>query len=205
MDQRQDAPSEESSEERVSQLLDAVRTGDRAALDQLYSLVYAELRLLAHRQRRRWDASGMLNTTALVHEAYLKLVRQRHIHSATRGHFFALAATALRHIVSNYARDRHTGKRGHGVRPVSLDDIGASPPGGLRVSDEQVNLLVAIDEALDRLERVSSRQRSVVECRFFGGMSVEETAEAIGISPRTVKRDWTLAQAWLQRELQHRV
>ena len=144
----------------------------------------------------------MLNTTALVHETYLKLVRQRHVHFETRGHFFALAATAIRHIVSNYARDRQAKKRGRGVRTVSLSEVGTSPPGALRVSDEHTDLLVAIDEALDRLERVSPRQRGVVECRFFGGMSVEETAAAIGISPRTVKRDWLLAQAWLQREMQ---
>ena len=196
---------EESSDDTVSRLLEAVQAGDRSALDELYSLVYGELRVLAHRQRRRWDASGMLNTTALVHEAYLKLVKQRRIHLETRGHFFALAATAIRHIVSNYARDRQAKKRGRGVRTVSLNDVATSAAGELRVSDQQTDLLVAIDEALDRLERVSPRQRGVVECRFFGGMSVEETAAAIGISPRTVKRDWTLAQAWLQREMQNAV
>jgi RNA polymerase sigma factor (TIGR02999 family) len=194
---------EESSDTNVSRLLDAVQAGDRSALDELYSLVYGELRVLAHRQRRRWDTSGMLNTTALVHEAYLKLVKQRQIHLETRAHFFALAATAIRHIVSNYARDRQARKRGRGVRTVSLTDLGTAPSGELRVSDDHTDLLVAIDEALNRLERVSPRQRGVVECRFFGGMSVEETAAAIGISPRTVKRDWMLAQAWLQREMQH--
>ena len=188
--------------EEVSRLLEAVQRGDRSALDKLYSLVYSELRVLAHRQRRRWDASGMLNTTALVHEAYLKLVKQRTTHPQTPAHFFALAATAIRHIVSNYARDRQTGKRGGGVPTVSLTEIGTSPAGQLKVSDHHADLLVAIDEALTRLERVSPRQRAVVECRFFGGMSIEETAAAIGVSPRTVKRDWTLAQAWLQREMQ---
>jgi len=193
---------DESTGEEVSRLLEAVQGGDRSALDDLYALVYTELRVLAHRQRRRWDASGTLNTTALVHEAYLKLVKQRTIHLQTRAHFFALAATAIRHIVSNYARDRQTGKRGGGVPTVSLTEIGTSPAGQLKVSDHHADLLVAIDEALTRLERVSPRQRSVVECRFFGGMSIEETAAAIGVSPRTVKRDWTLAQAWLQREMQ---
>jgi RNA polymerase sigma factor (TIGR02999 family) len=100
----------------VSRLFDAVQRGDRSALDDLYSLVYNELRALAHRQRRRWDASSMLNTTALVHEAYLKLVKQRSIHRETRAHFFALAATAIRHIISNYARDRQARKRGRGDR-----------------------------------------------------------------------------------------
>jgi RNA polymerase sigma factor (TIGR02999 family) len=194
---------EAGSNDAVSRLLEAVRTGDRAALDELYSLVYGELRVLAHRQRRRWDASGMLNTTALVHETYLKLVNQRRIAVETRAHFLAVAAIAIRHIVSNYARDRQARKRGGGVRVVSLSEMGTSPAGELRVSDEHVDLLVAIDEALCRLESVSPRQRGVVECRFFGGMSVEETAAAVGISPRTVKRDWMMAQAWLQRELQH--
>jgi RNA polymerase sigma factor (TIGR02999 family) len=145
----------------------------------------------------------MLNTTALVHEAYLKLVKQRPIHLETRAHFFALAATAIRHIVSNYARDRQARKRGRGVRTVSLTEFGTTPGGELHVSDDHAALLVAIDEALNRLERVSPRQRAVVECRFFGGMSIDETAAAIGVSPRTVKRDWLFAQAWLQRAMQH--
>jgi len=186
----------------VSRLLEAVQRGDRSALDDLYSLVYNELRALARRQRRRWDTSSMLNTTALVHEAYLKLVKQRPIHLETRAHFFALAATAIRHIVSNYARDRRASKRGGGVQTVSLTEFGTTPGGALHVSDDHADLLVAIDEALNRLERVSPRQRAVVECRFFGGMSIEETAVAIGVSPRTVKRDWMLAQAWLQRAMQ---
>ena len=193
---------DESTGEEVSRLLEAVQRGDRSALDNLYALVYGELRVLAHRQRRRWDASGTLNTTALVHEAYLKLVKQRTIHLQTRAHFFALAATAIRHIVSNYARDRQASKRGGGVRTVSLTELGTSPVGLWQVSDDHADLLVAIDEALQRLERVSPRQRGVVECRFFGGMSIEETAAAIGVSPRTVKRDWMLAQAWLQREIE---
>jgi RNA polymerase sigma factor (TIGR02999 family) len=193
---------DESTGEEVSRLLEAVQRGDRSALDELYALVYGELRVLAHRQRRRWDASGTLNTTALVHEAYLKLVKQRTIHLQTRSHFFALAATAIRHIVSNYARDRQASKRGGAVRTVSLTEIGTSPAGHLQVSDEHADLLVAIDDALNRLEGVSPRQRAVVECRFFGGMSIDETAAAIGVSPRTVKRDWTLAQAWLQRDIE---
>ena len=193
---------DESADEEVSRLLEAVQRGDRSALDSLYALVYGEMRVLAHRQRRRWDASGTLNTTALVHEAYLKLVKQRTLQPQTRAHFFALAATAIRHIVSNYARDRQASKRGGGVRTVSLTEIGTSPPGQLLVSDDHADHLVAIDDALKRLERISPRQRGVVECRFFGGMSIEEAAAALGISPRTVKRDWMLAQAWLQREIE---
>src|SRR4029453_2147995 len=139
---------DESTNEEISRLLDAVQRGDRSALDNLYALVYSELRLLARRQRRRWDASGTLNTTALVHEAYLKLVKQRTIHLETRAHFFALAATAIRHIVSNYARDRQAGKRGGGVRTVSLTELGTSPAGQLPVGDDPADLLVAIEEAL---------------------------------------------------------
>ena len=184
----------------VNRLLAAVQAGERSALDELYALAYGELRVLARRQRRRWDASGTLNTTALVHEAYLKLVNQHGLHFETRGHFFALAATAIRHIVSNYARDRQTEKRGRDVCLVSLGDL-AEARGQLQLADDHIDLLVAIDEALNHLDRVSPRQRSIVECRFFGGMSVEETAAAMGISARTVKRDWVLAQTWLQREL----
>jgi RNA polymerase sigma factor (TIGR02999 family) len=191
----------EQSEDRQSRLLVAVQRGDRSALDDLYSLVYRELRVLAHRQRRRWDAGETLNTTALVHEAYLKLVKQRHLHVEERAQFFALAATAIRHLVSNYARDRQARKRGGGVRPVSLSELESHHAGELAISDRHADLLVTIDDALNRLERVSPRQRWVVECRFFGGMSIEETAAAIAVSPRTVKRDWMLAQAWLQREM----
>jgi len=193
------------SQTDITRLLEAVRHGDREALNELYSLVYAELRVLAHRQRRRLDITGTMNTTALVHEAYLKLVNQRQIDTATPDHFFALAATAMRHIISNYARDRRARKRGDGVRKISLSELAVDPPGSLSVSDEQVDLLVGIDEALERLDRVNPRQRQVVECRFFGGMTAEETAAALGISSRTVKRNWALAQAWPYRELRDRV
>ena len=157
--------------------------------------------MFAHRQRQRWDRTGTLNTTALVHEAYLKLVNQRRIDTATPEHFFALAATAIRHIISNYARDRRAGKRGAAVRKISLSELGVDPPGSLSVSEEQLDVLVGIDDALERLDRINPRQRGIVECRFFGGMTAEETAAAMGISPRTVKRDWAVAQAWLYREL----
>jgi RNA polymerase sigma factor (TIGR02999 family) len=189
----------------MTRLLQAVQAGDRNALNELYSRVYSELHMLAHRQRRRWDETGTLNTTALVHEAYLKLVNQRRLETSTPEHFFALAATAIRHIISNYARDRRAGKRGHGVRKISLSELGADPPGSLSVSEEHLDVLLDIDAALERLDRVSPRQRAIVECRFFGGMTDEETAAAMGVSSRTVKRDWALAQAWLYRELRDRV
>jgi RNA polymerase sigma factor (TIGR02999 family) len=188
----------------INQLLESVQAGNRAALTELYAALYDELRVLARRQRRRWDDVGTLNTTALVHEAYLKLIKQRRLLPTTRGHFFALAATAMRHIVSNYARGRQAQKRGRDVLKVSLDTMESGVIGALRVSDEHADVLVAIDEALDRLERISPRQRTVVECRFFGGLSIDETAAAIGVGERTVKRDWALAQAWLYREMKLR-
>ena len=189
----------------VTRLLEAMRAGDREALNELYALVYAELRVLARRQRRRWEETGTLNTTALVHEAYLKLVNQRRLDPSTPEHFFAIAATAIRHIISNYARDRRAKKRGRDVRKISLSELGADPAGSLPVSEDSLDVLVAVDDALERLDGVSPRQRGIVECLFFGGMTADETAVAMGISSRTVKRDWALAQAWLYRELRDRV
>jgi RNA polymerase sigma factor (TIGR02999 family) len=190
----------------VTHLLEAVRAGDREALNQLYARVYGELRVLARRQRQRWENTGTLNTTALVHEAYLKLVHQRRLDPSTREHFLAIAATAIRHIISNYARDRRAKKRGRDVRKISLSELRTEPPGLLLpVSEEALDVLVAVDDALERLDGVSSRQRGIVECLFFGGMTAAETAVAMGISSRTVKRDWALAQAWLYRELRDRV
>ena len=197
--------SEEPSQSDVARLLDAVRAGDREALDELYALVYGELRVLAHRQRKRWDETGTLNTTALVHEAYLKLAHLGRVDASTREHFFAIAATAIRHIISNYARDRQAMKRGRSVGKISLSDLPVEPRGVLAVSEESLDVLVAIDDALNRLDRISPRQRGIVECRFFAGMTTEETATAMGISPTTVKRDWAVAQAWLYRELRDRV
>ena len=197
--------SGERAHASVTRLLAAVREGDREALNELYERVYAELRILARRQRQRWMETGTLNTTALVHEAYLKLVNQRRLDPSTPEHFFAIAATAIRHIMSNYARDRRARKRGRDARKISLSDLRTDPAGSLSVSEESLDLLVAVDDALERLDSVSPRQRGIVECRFFGGMTAEETAVALGISPRTVKRDWALAQAWLYRELRGRV
>jgi RNA polymerase sigma factor (TIGR02999 family) len=189
----------------VTRLLEAVRAGNREALNELYASVYAELRVLARRQRQRWEQTGTLNTTALVHEAYLKLMNQRRLDASTPEHFLAIAATAIRHIISNYARDRRAKKRGRDVRKISLSELSEDPAGSLPLSEESLDVLVAVDDALERLDGVSARQRSIVECLFFGGMTADETAVALGISSRTVKRDWALAQAWLYRELRDRV
>lgn len=185
----------------ITGLLQAVQRGDRAALGALFPLVYEELTHLAHRQRQGWHGDLTLNTTAVVHEAYLKLVDQKRLPAESRAHFFGVAAKAMRHILCNYARDKSRKKRGGGVQHVSLEP-GHEVAAQLEFSEEQTEKLAALDEALERLERVADRQARIVECRFFGGMSVEDTAAALGISPRTVKRDWSFARAWLRREMQ---
>ena len=189
------------SQERVAQLLQRVGDGDRGALDDLFPLVYDELSFLARQQRRSWHGDLTLNTTALVHEVYLKVADQKRLPTESRAHFFGVAAKAMRHILCNYARDRHRKKRGGGVAHVSLEpghDLAAS----VQISDEQTDTINVLDESLQKLEKIAERQARVVECRFFGGMSVEDTAEALGVSERTVKRDWTFARAWLRREMQ---
>jgi RNA polymerase sigma factor (TIGR02999 family) len=188
-------------QDNIAELLQAIQHGDRAALDELFPLIYEELSVLAHHQRNAWHGDLTLNTTALVHEAYLKLADQKRLPADSRAHFFAVAAKAMRHILCNYARDKHRQKRGGDSPHISLGpahDVAT----GSDMSDDHALTLTALDTALKRLEEIAERRARVVECRFFGGMGVEETAEALGISPRTVKRDWTFARAWLRREVQ---
>jgi RNA polymerase sigma factor (TIGR02999 family) len=185
----------------IAGLLEAVARGDRDALNALFPLVYDELSLLAHRHRQKWDGDLTLNTTALVHEAYLKIAGQKRLPAESRAHFVAVAAKAMRHILCNYARDRRRQKRGGAVQHVALEpasDLAAA----LDLSVAQTDTLAALDDALQRLEQVAERQSRVVECRFFGGMSVEDAAVALGVSARSVKRDWNFARAWLRREMQ---
>ena len=185
----------------VTGLLRAIEQGDREALDALFRLAYDELSTLAHRQRLMWHGDFTLTTTALVHEVYLKVVDQNRFPVESRAHFFGVAAKAMRHILCNYARDRSRQKRGGGAPHVTLDPAhGVTAP--LALSDEQSETLAALDDALQSLARIADRQARVVECRFFGGMDVDDTAAALGISPRTVKRDWTFARAWLRRAMQ---
>src|SRR5437870_11749762 len=158
-----------ASPQQISQLLVAWSNGDQAALDQLMPLVYGELRRMAKRYMRDQPAGHTLQTTALIHEAYLRLVGQEEKRWQNRAHFFGVAAQAMRHILVDYARARHAGKRGGGVRPVSLEEAAL-------VSPERAGELVAFDEALKELEELSQRQSRVVELRYFGGLSVEETA-----------------------------
>lgn len=191
-------------QETVSRLLGELRVGNRDALNELLPLVYDELHRLAHQQRRRWDDSNTLNSTALVHEAYLRLADQTRPQWANHPHFLAVAATAMRQILLDYARRKHALKRDGNRDKVPLHLIEGSLPAEGEVEASGPEAIVALDEALTRLEQHDPRQSRIVECRFFGGMSIEDTAKALGVSAATVKRGWTMAQAWLYRDLQQR-
>ena len=197
-------PSPEDSKdpedpEAITDALYAWRNGAPDAMDRLAPLVYERLRRIAHRQLRAEPVGHTLSTTALVHEAYLKLVDQTRAEWQDRGHFFAVASRAMRRILVDYARRYRAERRGGGddgapVRPIPLDDTEIPV-------DERADALVALDEALERLGRFDERQARVVECRFFGGLTEEETAAALGISQRTVAREWVTARGWLYQEL----
>lgn len=179
----------------ITQLLRAHAGGDLRAVDRLFALVYDDLRSIAHRHLRREPEGHTLSTTSLVHEAYLGLADHGEVRWRDRAHFLALASRAMRHILIDYARARATAKRGGaGIRVPLREDLvaGTNQPG--------VELL-ALDAALTELAGHDERLARVVECRFFGGMSVEETAEALGVGVRTVERDWTRAKAYLYRQL----
>ena len=163
-------------------------------MDEFFPVVYEELRRIAHRELRHERTDHTLGTTALVHEAYLKLARLDRIRWQSRAHFLAVAAQAMRRVLVDYAVARRAQKRGGGHAPESLDDAVA-------MAEARGDELLALDDALRQLQALDERHARIVECRFFGGMSIEETAEALGVSPATVKREWTLARAWLNREL----
>jgi RNA polymerase sigma factor (TIGR02999 family) len=182
------------SPDDTTELLLALREGDSGALDRLMPQVYEELHAIAHRELSRQGGGGTLRTTGLVHEAYVKLVDQERVAVEDRAHFMALAATAMRHIIIDYARERGAQKRGGTWRRISLDRVVAVPQ--QRPAD-----ILELHEALERLERFDERLGKVVECRFFAGLSVEETATALRVAPRTVDRAWQRAKAWLYREL----
>jgi RNA polymerase sigma factor (TIGR02999 family) len=178
----------------VTQVLIELGQGDRAAMDRLLPLVYDELRRLAEGQLRCERADHTLSPTALVHEAYLKLVQLDRIDWKGRAHFFGACAQSMRRILISYARMKKAEKRGAGSDHVPIENV-------VLAAQARPAEVVALDEALTKLEQLSQRQARIVECRFFAGMSVEETAEALDISPATVKRDWTTARAFLNREL----
>ena len=181
----------------VSQLLVAWRNGDESARDELLPLVYQELHRLAHQYMSRERPGHVLQTSALVNEAFLRLVDQRDVQWQNRAHFVGLAGQMMRRILVDYARNRGYAKRGGGALQVSLEEQ-------LIVSDERSAEVVALDDALQSLAAFDERKSRLVELRFFGGLSIEETAEVLGVSPGTVMRDWTLAKAWLQREITNR-
>jgi RNA polymerase sigma factor (TIGR02999 family) len=192
-----------SQQSSVTQLLDALRAGDNGALEQLFPLVYAELHHLAGIQRRRLDGDDTLNTTAIVHEAYLRLVDQTAPQWVSRPHFMAVAATAMRQILLDYAKRKRAAKREGAGTYVPLHELEEILAGNGDTLAAVPDALIALDAALEKLEQDNSRRRHIIECRFFGGMTIDETAEALMVSPATVKRESALAQAWLYRELHH--
>ncbi|HEV7991166.1 MAG TPA: ECF-type sigma factor [Gemmatimonadaceae bacterium] len=178
----------------VSDLLLHAHAGDATAVERVFPLVYDELRRLAHAQLRREPDGHTLVTTELVHQAYLQLVGQSRVQWQGRSHFMAIAATAMRRILVDHARSYGSVKRGGLMRRVPMDSVELA-------TESRAELLLALDEALERLRALDERQARVVECRFFAGMTEEETAEALGVNARTARRDWSKAKSWLYQEL----
>jgi RNA polymerase sigma factor (TIGR02999 family) len=189
-----DTPEATPPAEQVTGLLIAWGKGDESAFEQLVPLVHAELRRLAHREMGRERAGHTLQTTALVNEAYMRLIDVSRVKWQDRAHFFAMSARLMRRILVDHARGRQAQKRGGTTRKISFEE-------SLVVSPERGEDLVALDDALQALAVVDARKCQVVEMRYFGGLSVEESAEALRVSPETIMRDWRLAKVWLLREL----
>lgn len=180
-------------EHEITQLLKAASAGNEKAWDELFSAVYSQLRRLASSKRANWRNDDTLGDTALVHEVYLRM-SQRRRQWRSRAHFFNAASKAIRHILVDHARKRSAAKRGGDTVRVPLDSIPL-------LDDVEASEILELNEALERLGLLHERQSRVVECRFFGGLGIEETAEALGVSARTVKRDWNSARVWLYRDL----
>ena len=185
----------EQSPQHITQLLKEWSDGNGASLDELMPLVYEELRRQAARYLRRERDNHTLQTTALIHEAYLKLVDQRKVKWQNRAHFFAIAAQAMRRILVDYARERHREKRGGSAENLPIEEAAFVVSKGKSID------LVALDEALTRLAKFDERQARVVELKFFSGLDIDETAEVLGVSNATVRRDWNIAKAWLKQEI----
>jgi RNA polymerase sigma-70 factor (ECF subfamily) len=186
--------SSESPPEEITGLLLDWGQGNKAALDRVIPLVYQELRRLAHRQMRRERTGDTFQTTALINEAYLRLVDYARVRPRDRGHFFAIAAQAMRRILIERARSRRSTKRGSGAEKVSLDEVAD-------VSKERAADLVALDDALTKLALIDPRKAQIVELKYFGGMTIEEVAEVVEVSTPTVEREWHMAKIWLHREV----
>jgi RNA polymerase sigma-70 factor, ECF subfamily len=184
----------DETQQQITERLIAWNSGDAAAIDDVMGAVYQELRRMADRYLRLERTGHTLQPTALVHEAYLRLIDQTQVNWQNRAHFFGVAAQMMRRILVDHARTKQRDKRGGPVRPISLDEV---PD----VTKGQATDLVALDEALESLTGIDPRKSRVVEMRFFGGLSVGETAEVLQVSPQTVMRDWKLAKAWLYKEL----
>jgi len=193
---------EPNADRTLTSLLDDVRRGDPSALSRLFAVVYDKLLDIARIQRRRQPSMETLNTTALVHEAFIKLFGSESRDFNDRAHFMAVAATAMRQILIGHARQKSAAKRGGGQEPASFEEVERALKTEAGFVTEKADALLALDRALEQLHGRSARQGRIVECRFFGGMSIEETAVALDISPATVKRDWSMAQAWLHREIE---
>lgn len=184
----------ERSTNQVTQLLIAWSNGDKTALDKLMPLIHEELLRLAHHYMSRERPGHTLQTTALVDEAYLRLVNRKEVHWQSRAHFFAIAAHLMRSILVDHARSHAYAKRGGGARKIELEEATV-------VSKERAAEVVALDEALKELASFDPQQSRIVELRFFGGLTIEETAEALGLSPATIKREWSSAKTWLYHAL----
>lgn len=184
-----------SNRGEITEMLNACRGGDRQAMDKLIPLVYEELRRQAHRYLRHERPNHTLQTTALVHEAYLRLIEQREVEWQNRAHFFGLSANMMRRILVNYAVSQNRLKRGGKDENLPLEEAMC-----VAVEERDVDLL-ALDSALNELAALDERQARIVELRYFGDLTIEETAEVLNISPATVKRDWNMAKAWLRAEL----
>jgi RNA polymerase sigma factor (TIGR02999 family) len=193
--------SNDSQPSAVALLLERIRSGSQSAFHELVPLVYEELRGLAHAQRLHWGGDHTLDTSALVHEAYVKLSGTDEPDWESHAHFQSVAARAMRQILIDYSRGKRSVKRGGRLVRVSLEDPEVPGPDA-EESTEQAQKLMALDKALERLERLDPRQGRIVECRFFGRMTISDTAAALGISPATVKRDWAVAKAWLYQDMQ---
>lgn len=189
----------------VGHLLQRMAAGDKSAFNQLLPLVYDELHRIAQRHRRKWQGQDTLVTTAIIHEAYLKLADRTAPEWQNRTHFLAVASTAMRQVLVDHARRRAAGKRGSGIPHIPLHEMELALGQSEDPSAAADELLIALEESLGRLEQHNRRHLRIVECRFFGGMSIEETAVALGTSPATVKRGWRMAQAWLHRDLHQAV
>ena len=187
-------PLKEAAPHEITKLLKDWSGGDSTALDRIIPLVYDELHRLAHQHMRRERAGHLLQTSALINEAYLRLMEQPELNLENRTHFFGIAARLMRQILVDEARKRNSAKRGGDAIQVSLTEA-------TNVVQEQAANVVALDDALKTLEGIDGRQSEIVELRFFGGLSIEETAKVLGVSPGTVMRDWTFARAWLRNEM----